>query len=107
MTFFKFKYTLYIGVTTVLALATWRRTAGGPTEAEVHEGAAKRGTLRVPAQGNCGATFDPLKKISPGTAIFRGQCVVRLFGRQPPRENLREAAYEAKQAADGDAEARR
>ena len=82
-------------------------TAGGPIIAEIAGGAAKRGTLRGPAQGNHSATFAPLKKISPGTTISRGQYVARLFRRRPRRESLQEAAYEAKQAVDGDAEARR
>ena len=64
-----------------LGLATWRRTAEGLTVAEVAGGAVKRGTLRAPAQGNRTAIFAPLKKISPGTTISRGQYVVRLFGR--------------------------
>ena len=54
-------------------MATWQRTAGGPTKAEVAEGAAKRGMLRGPAQENRSATFARLKEISDyvsGTMLF-------------------------------------
>ena len=55
--------------------------------------AAKRGTLRGPAQGNRNAIFAPLK--------------IRLFGGKPQEGSLREATYETMKAVDGDAKGRR
>ena len=56
-----------------------RELTVSPTVAEVARGAAKRGTLRGPAQGNRSDTFAPLKKISLGTTISRGKYIRIVF----------------------------
>ena len=88
-----------------MALVTWRRITR--PKQKFAGGAAKRGTLRDPAQGNRIAASTPLEKISPETTTCRRQCVMQFFGRQPRRESIRVAAKEAKQAVNKGTEARR
>ena len=67
---------------------------GDRTEARTAGDVVRNNTPRGPVQGNCGATFPLLGKISLGSIIFRRLCVVRLFGEKPEIGSLIEAANE-------------
>ena len=73
------------GATAALALAIWQRTVAGQTAEGAAGDAVRKDIPRDPAPGNRNATSAPQERKSPGSITSRGQCVARLFGRQPPK----------------------
>ena len=73
-------------------MATWRQAAADQIAAGVAGGAARRDTLRRPAQGNRGATSAPHERRSPSMTILRGQGIARHSERKPQIESLEDAA---------------
>ena len=87
------KKRIYIGATIALPSAMWRRTAEDPIEAVGAGSAARRSTLRSPAQGNRCAISAPHERRNPGEYAMRG-----ISRGSPEQEALEKLQMKTKQA---------